>query len=517
MRGFTMLRYFFRMAIAFMLVAGIFGGSASELRQTTDGLQTLSVEEETVLQAKLSSTYMRVIYFSKIKPNYVKPSLYSVGIDGTDRIELTPGVMEIPISERAFMLTPDQHHVVYIARYPTDNVFQLYTVPITGGSPRLITQNMPTNSQIRHFKISPDGSRIDFHASINSEPYRHNLYSVNIDGSSQILHLNYESYIWDGYKNEYSDDGNILSAQIQDGRNFKLYRINFTTGEKLLIDQIDNSESAFVTNVNQDNLVYSRPISDINHPIGIYLLPITTITPTLISTKNPLLFLKFANDSVVFFSDSDLYAVRLSDGMLTNLTNDSNQGGLIFEVTPDAKRIIYLRGDLWSVTMQADPPVQLTSITNVSQKFFISPDSSRVIFKDLVIHNTLYSAPVDGSSVPVQINSEAYGEVDSGSIAITADSAKVLYRARNADINDRNHATLLATSINGDTEPLRLSGLIPWVAGFQDQGLDLPYLLSSDGSLIVFRGGLIPNCDRRLYSNRVSLATNRIYAPVITN
>lgn len=169
--------------------------------------------------------------------------------------------------------------------------------------------------------------------------------------------------------------------------------------------------------------------------------------------------------------------------------------------------------------MQADAPVQLTSITNVSQKFFISPDSSRVIFKDLVIHDTLYSAPVDGSSVPVQINSEAYGEVDSGSIAITADSAKVLYRARNADINDRNHATLLATSINGDTEPLRLSGLIPWVAGFQDQdiGLDLPYLLSSDGSLVVFRGGLIPNGDRGLYSNRVSLATNRIYAPVITN
>jgi Tol biopolymer transport system component len=90
-----------------------------------------------------------------------------------------------------------------------------------------------------------------------------------------------------------------------------------------------------------------------------------------------------------------------------------------FQITPDGARVIYLADqrqrdvdELFSVPIDgSQPPVPLNlplgSDGDISPFFFISPDGSRVVYLGDQERDELYelfSAPVDGSSPPIQLN-----------------------------------------------------------------------------------------------------------------
>ena len=64
-----------------------------------------------------------------------------------------------------FRVSPDSSRVVYRADQDTDNVDELYSVPLAGGSPVKLNGPLVSGGYVWYFQVSPDSSRVVYHAS----------------------------------------------------------------------------------------------------------------------------------------------------------------------------------------------------------------------------------------------------------------------------------------------------------------------------------------------------------------
>ena len=112
-----------------------------------------------------------------------------------------------------------------------------------------------------------------------------------------------------------------------------------------------------------------------------------------------------------------------------------------FQISPDSVRVVY-SGDqdtdnvneLYSVLADGSSvPVKLNGPLvlggNVATTFQISPDSSYVVYRadqDTNGVQELYSAPIDGSSVPVKLNGSLVLGGDVSTFRISPESARVV-------------------------------------------------------------------------------------------
>lgn len=123
---------------------------------------------------------------------YVKESfstdLYSVSIDGgastriNDRLFSGPGPFAISDVDN-FAISPDSSTVVYQSDETTDNVDEIYAVPIEGGSPLRLNGALGPDGDVRSFTISPDGSTVVYLADQDDDNVIE-LYSVSIMGGA---------------------------------------------------------------------------------------------------------------------------------------------------------------------------------------------------------------------------------------------------------------------------------------------------------------------------------------------
>lgn len=82
----------------------------------------------------------------------------------------------------AYQISPDGGRVVYRADQDTDNVFELYSVPLVGGTPGIkLNSNLVSGGDVSIFRISPDGNRVVYGADQDAFT-RLELYSVSING-----------------------------------------------------------------------------------------------------------------------------------------------------------------------------------------------------------------------------------------------------------------------------------------------------------------------------------------------
>jgi PEP-CTERM motif/WD40-like Beta Propeller Repeat len=95
--------------------------------------------------------------------------LYSVNLDGTDRVMLNmpldPDVMRI--DDRS-LTTPDGRFVLFgVDSQPRFRDVSWFAVPIDGGNPVQITPTLPDGAWITEVELTPDGSKLVYHAGPN--------------------------------------------------------------------------------------------------------------------------------------------------------------------------------------------------------------------------------------------------------------------------------------------------------------------------------------------------------------
>ena len=116
--------------------------------------------------------------------------LYSVPIDGgaptriNDRLFSRSSLFSISDVD-SFVISPDSSTVVYLSDETTDNVREIYAVPIGGGSSLRLNGALVANGDVRNFTISPDGSTVVYLADQDDDTVTE-LYSVPITGGADI-------------------------------------------------------------------------------------------------------------------------------------------------------------------------------------------------------------------------------------------------------------------------------------------------------------------------------------------
>jgi len=90
-----------------------------------------------------------------------------------------------------FAITPNSSRVVYWADRQTDEVYELYSVPLAGGSaPVKLNGTLIANGDVQtDFQISPDSSRVVYYGDQDTDAVRE-LYSVALTGGAAPVKLN---------------------------------------------------------------------------------------------------------------------------------------------------------------------------------------------------------------------------------------------------------------------------------------------------------------------------------------
>jgi len=162
-------------------------GSTSGLRRTSLGTTLLSrhagvrnVKPDIVLVAEGTSVLYRVGLGVSIE-------LFLVPVDGSAR----PTPLSGPLASGRFVsaaaLAADRGHVVYLADQLVDERFELFSVPLTGGTP-VALDSPPFFGDVVDFEIAQDSRHVVFRADRDSDEV-FELYRVPIDGSAPAVRV----------------------------------------------------------------------------------------------------------------------------------------------------------------------------------------------------------------------------------------------------------------------------------------------------------------------------------------
>ena len=134
---------------------------------------------------QLSSDGSRVVYSADQDTDNVF-ELYSVPIAGGTPTRISGDLVDGGVVDFfGFLLSSDGTRVVYRADQDTDNVFELYSVPIVGGTPTRISGDLVDGGDVFGFQLSSDGSRVVYTADQDTDNV-FELYSVPIAGGTPV-------------------------------------------------------------------------------------------------------------------------------------------------------------------------------------------------------------------------------------------------------------------------------------------------------------------------------------------
>jgi hypothetical protein len=358
------------------------------------------VEEESV---RLTEDGNWVVYIEYDSPG---GTLYSTSIDGTTTHQLA----DAPVAGGALFIqprvSPDSQWAVFLADRESDDVWELFAVPIDGSSLPVKLNSTPVSGGdvISDFYVTADSARVVYTADQDTDEV-FELFSVPIDGSSAPTKLNGSltagGDVWLGWP---SPDGQII-----------VYRADQNTDElwELFAVPTDGSSSA---------------VKISGTPAG----GGDVLTTWLVSPDGT---------RVIYLGDQDTIGVReLYSASIDGSASPTKLSGTMAT-----------GGDAWA-------------------SFQITADSSTVVYwadQDIDQVFELYSAPIDGGSSATKLNDSlvAGGDVDS-TYRISGDSARVVYLA---DQSTDDVFELYSVPVGGGT-PVRLHDPSPAAADVQPSG-----------------------------------------------
>lgn len=280
--------------------------------------------------------------------------LFSVPIEGGTAVKLNGPLVSggdvFGVYSRGFQVSPDSLRVIYLADQEADEVFDLYSVPIDGGTP--IKLNAPFGAHgdaWASFDVSPDSTRVVFHGS--ETPYLFELYSVPIDGGT-VTKLN-PSLV---------DSGSVSAVSISSDSRHVVYLANQ-----------ENFQSVELYSVPIDG----GPVTKLNGPLP---------------PNGDVAEFEFISDSLVLFRvQAEDYTVELRSVAITGGETKrlSIPGKYVhdFQIASSAGRVVYSAGrnpavELYSVGLSGGPSTRLKAPLFGSPPFGyrISADEEQVLY-----------------------------------------------------------------------------------------------------------------------------------------
>jgi len=119
-----------------------------------------------------------VVAFMGVSPSDTEPEIYTIHPDGTGLVQLT----DDDVFEEDPDVSPDGTEVAYAGYDAANASWEIFVVPIGGGSPTNLTARPDAIDTEPSW--SPDGTTIVFHSVRDGHDH---LYVMNADGSTQTL------------------------------------------------------------------------------------------------------------------------------------------------------------------------------------------------------------------------------------------------------------------------------------------------------------------------------------------
>jgi dipeptidyl aminopeptidase/acylaminoacyl peptidase len=434
------------------------------------------------------------------------------------------GAMPAYSDVQDFKISPDGQYVVYRADQDTDEAFELYSVPLSGGVPVRLIGALPTGSSVSNdldYQISPDSSRVIYRADQDTTGIIE-LYSVSIAGpTGASVKLNGALVTGGGvYSYQISPDNSqvvYIADQYTDDV-FELHSVPLagpaSAGVKLNGSLVTFGDvSGFRISPDSSQVIYWAD-QQTNNVFELYSVPLTGPASAGVKLNESMVaggdvgVIQISPDSsrVIYWADQDtdevmeLYSVPLNGPASSEVKINGSMvaGGDVlgdFQISPDSSRVVYRAdqqidniNELYSVPLSgpASSGVKLNGamVTGGNVNYFqISPDGIRVVYiadqhTDEVYE--LYSVPLNGpAGAEVKLNGAL---VIGGSVyyfRVSPDSSRVVYRA---DQDTTGVNEIYSVPLNGPANAgVKLNGALVTGGDVSD------YQVSPDSSQVVYR------------------------------
>ncbi len=474
-------------------------------------------------------------------------TLYSVPVTGGRAIQLNgPLAQNSSIAMPRFLISPDGKWVLYSAKQVGDVGVHLYSVPVSGGTPVKLKPTSVFTEAIGEFEISPNSAHVVFRIYHHGyPPTPGELFSAPIDGRGPAIKLSVALTSTQTVQDlQISPDSSRVVYRVDDrnaGQYSSLYSVPITGGGSAkLAGPYSTADNPMLILITPDS---SRVVYNAQQPVGsqkLFSVPLAGGTITTLQTPaeveiDP--FVQIAADSsrVIFQIETgsqylyDLYSTPLSGAEAAVKLNESPISAYqSFRVSPDGRYVVFPEfqgGDLiiYSVPVTGGSRNRISSAVDTngaadSDRIFISPDSSRVVYLGLHAGTKpqLYSAPITGSATPVKISDHVLpdGTISEREIVFTPNSKYVLYRAEGTTLN---YYDLYRARADGSGSVKQLNQGVRVTAG-DPSPIDYTTccVVSPDSRFVLFRGANSPNDPRALYIADLVEYTFSMYLPRLT-
>lgn len=339
-----------------------------------------------------------------------------------------------------FLISPDGTTVVYIADLDTDEKFELYSVPIEGGTSTKLNGSLDIGEDTFNFKISNDSSRVIYTADQDTNN-KVELYSVLINGTG-LVKLN-DNLIPTGNVSDFlisNDSGHVvyLADQTTDEL-FEIYSVPITGGTKTaLINTIiaDGDVTSFQISPDNSRVIF---IADkaINEIFELYTTP---ISGGVVTRLNDNLVDESVNEDYKITGDSlyVIYRANQDSAGVTELYSNAIAGGssvklnsslavdnfiFVFKISPDSNSVAYLTKDreLLTTSTHSQTATQINS-GSAHNRFLYSQNSQYIIYTEV---NKLYRADIGSGYTLTELGLDHTSHLD---VKINTTSTDVVYR-----------------------------------------------------------------------------------------
>ena len=379
-----------------------------------------------------------------------------------------------------FQISPDSKWVAFTADKDTDNVTELYSVPITGTTPIKLNATLAAGGAVRSFQFTPDSQFVIYTAD-QEVSNRIELYRVPVGGGAAVK-LNGALVSGGNVSNLFKIDGKngriVYVADQQTNEVFELWSVpiaggasvklngTLVTGGKVNTFLIDPLSNRVVYSAKQDSAtiyeLYSVPIVGgafvkLNPPIA------------LTGGGDDGLCCEFALDPivpiVVFIARESgspggkVYSIPTAGGTLNQLSFDllSTQRILSFRISPGGDRVVFNVGtrngatnafkrNLYSALIGGGGAADLTEPADPTfgvdlADYQLTPDGKYVVYgyqQNAASIRRLESATT-GTGLRATLYAPGASDPPLGFYRFSPDSQWVMYQDTASGLPDRMH------------------------------------------------------------------------------
>ena len=379
----------------------------------------------------------RYLVFSADKDQDDVVELYSVALDGGTPVKLNSALVAGG-DVHSFYISPNSDRVVYVADQELDEKFELYSVPIQGGTVTKLNRSISSTGDVNPNRVAIDsGGQFVVFAMRSSGTPTGNIHSVPIAGpapgdTDRILSLRTAGNTGEAASFQITPDGTrvVFSGDLRDEGTVELYSNSIAGGDWRRLSP-DNTNTTFES-------VFSFQISPDSQ------------------------FVAFTGD---LETDSlpELFLVPTNGGSTRKISGDLVAGGQVsntFQFSPDNTHVVF------HANKRVASIYEIFSVDYTAYPFNVTPVTTEQVTQNI----------------------NPGGQVSSD-FKITADGQRVVY---SADVTNNDRFQLFSNSMAGDDLTLLFFGM-------NELNVRPLFDLSPDGQTVVYRADIEPSV-YQLYS-----------------